>query len=1219
MKKERKNPIQKSPEILIVEDSLTQATQIRHLLESHNYKVSVAQNGKQAMDRLPKHKPSLVISDILMPEMNGYELCKNIKSNKSTEDIPVILLTRLVDPEEIIEGLTCGADCFITKPFNEKYLLSQIEKIISKEIAADHKKVPFSTQIFFKGKERFIQAEQQNVIRLMLDIYEGAIHQNERLVKTEEELRLLNEQLESLVEDRTSDLYEEIKLSNQIANRLKESEEKYRRIFENHAAVKLLIDPDSGNIIDANKSAADYYGWSCEELKRMKIDQINTLTPDEVKKELDKVVSQKRIHFEFRHQRKDGSIRDVDVFSSTIKIGNKNVLHSIIHDITERKQAEEALQKSQHLFETLAQVSPVGIFRTDPDGNTIYMNPKWIELSGLTTEEGLGLGWLKAVHPDDREKLVKKWNSDLQSQKTSIAEYRFIRPDGSIVWVTGNAVPELTDNEIVGYIGTITDITGRKQAEEVLRESESSLRDAQEIAKMGSWEWDMVTQKTNWSDNYFTILGFKSKEVEPDFGLFRSRIHPDDFHFLDELHAKIIRDKTPSSHELRLIQIDGTVKWIQNYISPVIEDDKLVKLKGVIIDITERKLAEDKLRSSEERLKILFDYAPDAYYLNDLKGNFIDGNIAAEKLMGYNRNELIGKSFLKLKLLSIKQLPRAAKLLVKNSLGQGTGPDEFVLSRRDGSKVTVEIVTHPVKIENKTLVLGLARDVTERKRMEEAMQIKDWAIESAINSIVTSDIEGNLNYVNPAFLKLWGYNSREEVLGKPAIGFWQMGEKVAEVMEAVRTKGGWIGELVAKSKDGDFFDVQVAASIVINDTGQPVCMLASFADITERKLTEKTLKLAKEKAEASDRLKTTFLNNISHEVRTPLNGILGFADIMSQADLSEEEKKMSLSMLFESSDRLLNTITNYMDISLITSGTMVVNKKDFMPEKIMRDLLKNYLSECSGRKFELLLKLPEHSDELSINSDPEILSKVVSHLLSNAIKFTEEGSIQYGYTIGKNELEFFVKDTGIGIDKESLKDVFVEFIKEDRGPIKITEGSGLGLSISKGLVELLGGKIWVESEKGKGSDFFFTIPIIKENKIDHFVIREDSQNKNKVIKSILVAEDDEINFFYLKALLKQNTSADIIHASNGREAIDKFEENPDIGLVLMDIKMPVMDGLEATRQIKAINRNIPIIAITAYAMPGDENRITEAGCDYYLVKPINKKLLLEKMVEYIVL
>jgi two-component system, sensor histidine kinase and response regulator len=224
MIKESENSAKKSPEILIAEDSPTQAEQIKHLLESHNYKVTIASDGKKAMDWLAKHKPSLVISDIMMPEINGFELCKRIKFNKITSKIPVILLTRLSDSEEIIEGLSCGADSFITKPYNEDHLLSNIARFISNENHTNQKKVPFGVQIFYKGEKRLIQAEQQNVINLMLSIYEGAIQQNEKLIQTKEELRSLNEKLEAIVEERTLDLIEEIKVSKLIAARLKESE-----------------------------------------------------------------------------------------------------------------------------------------------------------------------------------------------------------------------------------------------------------------------------------------------------------------------------------------------------------------------------------------------------------------------------------------------------------------------------------------------------------------------------------------------------------------------------------------------------------------------------------------------------------------------------------------------------------------------------------------------------------------------------------------------------------------------------------------------------------------------------------------------------------------------------------------------------------------------------------------------------------------------------------
>jgi len=256
---------------------------------------------------------------------------------------------------------------------------------------------------------------------------------------------------------------------------------------------------------------------------------------------------------------------------------------------------------------------------------------------------------------------------------------------------------------------------------------------------------------------------------------------------------------------------------------------------------------------------------------------------------------------------------------------------------------------------------------------------------------------------------------------------------------------------------------------------------------------------------------------------------------------------------------------------------------------------------------------------VTVHSDPEIFQKVIYHLLDNAIKFTDKGSVRLGYIIHGKDVEFFVKDTGIGISRESLDVVFDNFTKEDQGPQKLTEGSGLGLSIARGMIELLGGSITVDSEIGKGSVFSFTIPLtlVEVNKKS---ISETPGENIKILSkgaSILIAEDDDANFSYLNSLLSRETKAKILHARNGREAIELFKTNPAIELILMDIKMPEIDGFEATRQIKLINKNIPVIAITAYAMAGDEERGLSAGCDGYLSKPINKESLLQKLAEFI--
>jgi hypothetical protein len=422
-------------------------------------------------------------------------------------------------------------------------------------------------------------------------------------------------------------------------------------------------------------------------------------------------------------------------------------------------------------------------------------------------------------------------------------------------------------------------------------------------------------------------------------------------------------------------------------------------------------------------------------------------------------------------------------------------------------------------------------------------------------------------------------------------------------------------ELSLRNKDNSQIPCSVSARLLSDSDGKPEKIIGSMRDITDRKNASDALKLAKEKAETSDRLKTEFLNNISHEVRTPLNGILGFAEIISLHDLSESEKKDSLAMLFESSNRLLNTITNYMDISLISSGSLSVNKKDFSPTHILRRMYSDFEAVCSNRNLELLLELPEQSDNFLVNSDSEICKKIITHFIDNAIKFTDSGTIKFGFKQNDHELEFFVKDTGIGIGSDSFASIFDKFVKDGNSLYKSSEGSGLGLSIARGMSDAIGGRINLESKPGFGSSFYLLIP--SENK------KEVIQGKNRenvaalsTGSPILVAEDDETNFYYLNALLNRETKTEILHALNGREAIEIFKANRNIRLILMDMKMPEIDGFEATRQIKLIDKDVHIIAITAYAMSGDEERILASGCDGYLSKPINKKNLLEKIAEY---
>jgi signal transduction histidine kinase/ActR/RegA family two-component response regulator len=382
-----------------------------------------------------------------------------------------------------------------------------------------------------------------------------------------------------------------------------------------------------------------------------------------------------------------------------------------------------------------------------------------------------------------------------------------------------------------------------------------------------------------------------------------------------------------------------------------------------------------------------------------------------------------------------------------------------------------------------------------------------------------------------------------------------------------------------------------------------------LTDITDRKLYAETLTIAKEQAEASDRLKTAFMNNISHEIRTPLNGILGFGQMITQPNISDKERSNFFEILQSSVDRLISTVTDYMDISLIASDNLKVKNISFNLDQLITGLFAQLQTHARNKNLETYLVLPETSKNTILYSDKELLRKALGHLIKNAVKFTNQGNIKLGYTKMNGYLEFFVKDTGVGIGELAFQRIFEAFDQEENTNTRQYEGSGLGLPIAKGIITKLGGKIWAKSEKGKGSEFYFIIPLQNQPDTNIAAVPHENNNIKQGKPLILVAEDDDSNFLYLQVVLNR-ASFDIIRAADGNEAVKKCRENPNINLVLMDIKLPEMDGFEATRKIKSFRKELPVIGVTAYAISGDENRILEAGFDDYLSKPFKRSTLM---------
>ena len=402
--------------------------------------------------------------------------------------------------------------------------------------------------------------------------------------------------------------------------------------------------------------------------------------------------------------------------------------------------------------------------------------------------------------------------------------------------------------------------------------------------------------------------------------------------------------------------------------------------------------------------------------------------------------------------------------------------------------------------------------------------------------------------------------------------------------------------------------VEAQAAVEARDEdGKPLTLVGSSLVITNRKKMEQELTTAKELAEESNRLKSAFLANMSHEIRTPLNAIVGFSGILASTE-EEEEKQEYVSIIENNNTLLLQLISDILDLSKIEAGTLELNYSNIELNELMRELERGFLLRVKTDAVKL--EFVEPAGPCMAYTEKNRLSQLMINLVTNAIKFTEKGSIRFGYEMRENELYFYVTDTGCGIPKDKQQNIFGRFVKLN----SFAQGTGLGLSICKTLMDHMGGRIGVESEEGKGSTFWFTLPYKPAVKEDKKQMPKDIQpvsiERNKL--TILVAEDNASNYKLFESILKYDYH--LIHAWDGMEAVEMFRKhNPQI--VLMDINMPVMDGYEATREIRKYSAKIPIIAVTAFAYASDEQKVMESGFDGYMPKPINAKLLKAQLMD----
>ena len=684
---------------------------------------------------------------------------------------------------------------------------------------------------------------------------------------------------------------------------------------------------------------------------------------------------------------------------------------------------------------------------------------------------------------------------------------------------------------------------------------------------------------------------------------------------------KFIRKPTEPAEFLNIIKdilVENSYSTKKQTKTAILEDETevlklynerlILKLEKKMLDL-EREIAEhikteEKLRISESKNKSLINALPDILFVLDSENKFIDYHTAKNQNLLVSPDEFIGKSIEEIMPRDVVEKYTKAKLQT-NKEGKSQFFEYKLVYPGD---VVKYFEAHLVSYQNEN-TLVVVRDITERIISEEQIRLLSKAVEQSPTSIEITDKDGNILYVNPKFEKITGYRLDELIGENPRIlkSGEQSDEFYYELWNTILSGNVWQGEFRNKKKSGELYWESAVISPVFDSKDNIISFVAVKEDISAKKKMINDLILAKQKAEESDKLKTAFLHNISHEIRTPLNAISGFSGLLRNPNITQDKINRYTTIIQNSGEQLISVVTDILTISSLEANQEKVNIETVNIISLMNELFSIFKQQAQDKNIEIRKNINLNSSQSEVKTDKTKLTQILSNLLSNALKFTKEGFIELGSNLKGDELEFYVKDTGIGIDIKSQDLIFERFKQANKSINNLFGGTGLGLSISKGFVELMGGKIWVDSQEGKGATFYFTIPYQTENK--------ESALNDETINTILVAEDDELNYIYLEELL-EDLHLKIIRVENGQQAVDYCKTNPDIDLVLMDIKMPIMTGDEAAKLIKKLRPDLKIIAQTAYAFEQERKNI-EQLFDAYVVKPINKDKMIALILKFL--
>ncbi len=784
---------------------------------------------------------------------------------------------------------------------------------------------------------------------------------------------------------------------------------------------------------------------------------------------------------------------------------------------------------------------------------------------------------------------------------------------------------EVTISEITYHgrqiiLANVRDISDKIEAAAELKKSEQSINLAIKEAELGIWDYDVSSSMVLIGKGFEKFVGVKSENKSIGIDRWVRLIHPDDnekvrINFDDHVAGK-------SRHyrcEYRVKDKDGIYKWVLASGRAISRDDngRALRIVGILMDIDSARILSKQVEDTRNFLQKIISSIESILFVKDDSGRYILINRAFTEKLGLKESEVLGKTSNELKVTVKLDTHLSDEIVIKQGVEQ-TYEEEVRLS--DGKLYDYLVTKIPVRDKDGSVYaqVGLATDITHIKSLEKDLRNNVFSLDAAINGTGNGLWDWNPKtddlVLNDNWFQMLGYTRSYFNKKYPKYCFKTFADFIhPEDFENV-------GKELEKHYAGETDYYRTEIRMLTSDNkwkwilasgkvwewdkeNNPVRMVGIHVDIDYRVRIEEQLKQALLKAEESDRLKSAFLANMSHEIRTPMNGIIGFLELLASDNLAPQQRTEYMNIIRSSSIQLLNIVNDIVDISKIESGQISIHETFFDIVHLLERLEKQYKPGLEEKDLYFNIYCSLEEEERRLKTDQTKLQQVLSNLISNAIKFTNDGGLELSCSRKDKYIEFCLSDTGMGIPENIQSMVFDRFVQAEPELSRIHEGTGLGLSICKAYVEKLGGKIWLESSPGKGSRFFFTVPL--DLSAPELIEGDDYKENEEALKGnlILVVEDEIYNYLFVEQVL-QNRGLRVLHSQDGLEAVEHVKENKDIGMVFMDIRLPGIDGYEATKRIKEIRPDLPVIALTALALSGDRVKAIEAGCDDYIKKPV---------------